>query len=130
MLCSNNAEKNHVTLGCTKGRLRITSSPRLPYFSESSSSQAVTASLLNNFIHLHLYILKVMFKTQISIRILFIICVSVILQSTVIIRIVDPLCQIQLKYRGRIYKNFSRERKKKNPKQLFMMNGKTILWRG
>lgn len=54
-----------------------------------------------------------MFKTQISIRILFIICVSVILQSTVIIRIVDPLCQIQLKYRGRIYKNFSRERKKK-----------------
>lgn len=48
-----------------------------------------------------------------SIRILFIICVLVVLQPTAIIRIVDPLCQEQLKHRGRLYKSFRRGKKKK-----------------
>lgn len=63
-----------------------------------------------------------------SIRILFIICVLVVLQPTAIIRIVDPLCQEQLKHRGRLYKSFRRGKKKK--RQLFVMNGKNILWCG
>jgi len=45
-----------------------------------------------------------------SIRTVFIICVTVVLQSTAITGIVDPLCQEQLKYRGKLYKGFCRKK--------------------
>lgn len=71
--------------------------------------QAVTASLLNNSVHLSICISKVIFKKSHKHKDS-IICVTVVLQSTAIIGIVDPLCQEQLKYRGRLYKSFRRKK--------------------